>query len=109
MGEKKVFYLDPEDRHWNNLMKFALSNDMPSINDGDKLVFLVNNNKVVEWSEMADHCIHCMQSLVYNEEFDSVYCPSCDEWREEACDEEECDFCRARPAKPSMCSGNEDE
>lgn len=108
MGEKMLFYFDPEDRHWNNLMKTALNSDMQAVPDGSSRVFLYNKETMIEWSEMADHCVRCMHSLVYNEEFDSVYCASCDEWREASCEDPSCDFCGDRPAKPSMCTDSEE-
>ncbi|WOV85138.1 hypothetical protein PGH26_04195 [Sporosarcina jeotgali] len=108
MGEKMLFYFDPEDRHWNNLMKSVLNDDKQTVTDGSSQVFLYNNKKMIEWADMADHCVRCMASLVYNEEFDSVYCASCDEWREVSCEDPSCDYCGDRPAKPSMCHDSEE-
>lgn len=103
-----LFYFDPEDRQWNNFMKSAFSNENLPVTDGSSRVFLYHHKKMIEWEEMANHCIECMSSLVYNEEFDSVYCASCDGWREVSCEDPACDYCGDRPAKPSMCRGNED-
>lgn len=107
MGEKMEFYFDPEDRHWNNLLKSALNGEDSQVQDGDTRLFLYHREAVIEWQEMANHCIGCMEQLVYNDEFDSVYCMSCDEWRETACEDPSCEYCGERPAKPSMCIDEE--
>lgn len=105
MGDKMTFFFDPEDRHWNNLLKSALEGRTPPVRDGDKRIFLSHQDAVIEWEEMANHCIRCMEPLLYNEEFDSVYCAACDAWREAACSDPACEYCGSRPLKPSGCSG----
>lgn len=37
----------------------------------------------------------------YNNTYDAHFCPDCDVWLEERCDDIECDYCSTRPAKPS--------
>ncbi|GKV67655.1 hypothetical protein NCCP2716_01530 [Sporosarcina sp. NCCP-2716] len=103
MGEKMTFYFDPEDRHWNNMLKAALEGRTPPVRDGEKRVFLFHKETVIEWDEMANHCICCMEPLLYNEQFDSVFCGACDEWREASCNDPECEYCGDRPARPSLC------
>ena len=49
----------------------------------------------------------CGHELKYSKKYDSTYCPVCGEWRERACKDPDCEFCRARPEKPDKkeCSG----
>lgn len=66
-------------------------------------VYLLHNRKMVEWSDLLNHCLLCLGDLAYNEEYDSLYCEECDAWREPACEDEECEYCQMRPEKPSDC------
>ena len=45
-------------------------------------------------------CKECDTSLEYNQEYDSHYCPVCNIWAEETCDDKHCKFCKDRPEKP---------
>lgn len=40
----------------------------------------------------------------YNEQWDSYYDDENDEWLEEPCQDENCEFCSNRPTKPSECA-----
>jgi hypothetical protein len=107
LGKKKVFYLDPDDRKWT-MGGLGLSRGSIRNLRGDKKeiegVFLMKNGKIRDELEMLKHCKICLDPLDYNDEHDSVFCPSCDEWREGACSDPDCDYCLARPAKPSNCN-----
>lgn len=102
MGDKMTFFFDPEDRHWNNLLKSALEGRAAVI-DGQKQFFLYHKETMIEFEEMANHCVCCMEPLLYNEEYDSVFCRECDAWREAACSDPLCEYCGTRPARPSLC------
>ena len=106
MGKKKVLYLDPNDRKWT-MEDLGLSwNSISNLRAGKKEiegVFLVKNGKICELHELPNHCKVCLDSLDYNDEHDSIFCPSCDEWREGSCGDPSCEYCLARPTKPSNC------
>lgn len=65
--------------------------------------FFANNGKIIALSEMPDHCPSCLERLTYNDEFDSVFCLPCDEWRDIPCADPSCEYCAERPKKPSDC------
>lgn len=48
-------------------------------------------------------CPHCGKRTSFNCQFDAYYCPNCDIWVEEKCDNPNCEYCSNRPDKPSMC------
>ena len=52
------------------------------------------------WIAEGSVCQECNATLIYNERFDSHFCPECNEWCERACSDPECDFCSARPPRP---------
>lgn len=52
-------------------------------------------------------CKKCNSVLLYCEEYDTYYCPKCDEWSEEKCGDPDCYFCNERPEKPSDAIENE--
>lgn len=106
MGMKKVFYLDPNERkwtmedlglHWNDFEDLAL------MNKRIEGTFLAKGRKIVEWTELSNHCPECLDHLKYNDEFDSTYCNSCNEWQELICADPHCEHCIQRPEKPSDC------
>lgn len=47
-------------------------------------------------------CSTCSSFLRYQERFDAVYCPACDEWQETKCGDPRCRFCSERPRRPSL-------
>ena len=110
MGEKKVFYLDPNERKWT-MGDLGLSwetiVDTPVRKNAIEGIFLMKNGKIFEWSELLSRCIVCLNSLNYNEEHDSEFCSTCDEWREDSCSDPNCEYCLARPEKPSNCDEHE--
>lgn len=101
-----VFYLDPDDRKWS-MEDLGLSwDDLLHMNGANATfggTFFAKNRKIVEWFELPDYCPECLERLSYNEDFDSVYCAPCNEWREIACDDPTCNYCSERPDKPSNC------
>ncbi|CAM3092393.1 hypothetical protein FITA111629_03065 [Filibacter tadaridae] len=98
--------MDPDDRKWTmedlGLSWEAIENPRAGKKEIEG-TFYVKNGKICEWSELPNHCKKCLDPLDYNDEFDSVFCPSCNEWREASCSDPTCEYCLARPAKPSDC------
>ncbi|MEW2353678.1 hypothetical protein [Spirillospora sp. NPDC029432] len=47
-------------------------------------------------------CPRCGGRQEYSDPFDAALCPRCDEWREPACPDPQCSFCRNRPLRPSL-------
>lgn len=45
-------------------------------------------------------CLVCKGPTVYSDHYDAIFCPSCNEWKESACCDPECDYCAGRPEKP---------
>jgi hypothetical protein len=43
----------------------------------------------------------CGNKKSYSSEYDCFYCKNCNLWLEGKCDDEECEYCRARPPQPS--------
>jgi uncharacterized Zn finger protein (UPF0148 family) len=107
VGKKKVFYLDPDERKWTMEdlgLTWAALEQTDSQTKHIEGTFLMHKGKIHKWSELASHCKVCMDPLAYNDEHDSVFCPTCDEWRESSCADPECEYCLARPKKPSQCN-----
>ena len=52
--------------------------------------------------------ICCQETKSYSEEHDCFYCKPCNKWLEEKCDDEECEYCRGRPPRPSDCEPVQD-
>lgn len=46
-------------------------------------------------------CPLCGADRGYSEEYDSIFCLSCDKWLESSCEDPGCEFCSSRPVKPS--------
>jgi len=42
----------------------------------------------------------CGSPILYNETYDSLYCPECNIWLEKVCEDSECFFCPKRPKFP---------
>jgi hypothetical protein len=107
LGKKKVLYLDPNDRKWTMEDLGFSWNSIVDPRVGRKKiegVFLMKNGKIRELLELPNHCKVCLDPLDYNDEHDSIFCPTCDEWREGSCSDTSCEYCLARPAKPSNCN-----
>ena len=106
MGKKKVIYLDPDDRKWT-MEDLGLSwesiDSLMTDKKGIEGVFYMKNKKLLGIHELPNHCKVCLDALDYNDEHDSIFCPACDEWREDSCSDPGCEYCLARPPKPSHC------
>lgn len=108
MGKKIVFYLDPSNRK-NNQEELEVTFEelfqMVMEFKKDKLAFegtyFAQDRKLIEWYNLPDYCPECLERLYYEEEYDSIYCKTCDEWRETSCDDPTCEYCAKRPNKPS--------
>lgn len=106
MGEKRFFYLDPDDRKWkmeDTDYNWETIVDTPEKTNTLEGTFLLKDGQVFEWSELLSRCMVCLDLLSYNEEHDSEFCAACDEWREDSCSDPNCEYCLARPEKPSDC------
>lgn len=64
-------------------------------------IYLMKDGEIYNAQELAGRCHVCLNLLAYNEQYDSQFCATCDEWREAACSDPTCDYCLARPEKPS--------
>ena len=84
--------------------------------NGCGLLVCFTNGKEIKCGETMfgkkRYCINCMQNInkdheesrgILNEEFDAYYLLKEDKWLEDKCDNLECDFCKDRPDKPSLC------
>ncbi|WP_438316691.1 hypothetical protein [Sporosarcina sp. FA9] len=104
MGKKKVFYLDPDERKWTmedlGLHMYDFQ-DLALMNQKIEGTFLAKGRKIVAWTDPSNHCPECLERLKYNDEYDSTYCKSCNEWQESLCDDPTCEHCSTRPNKPS--------
>ncbi|MCZ2258935.1 hypothetical protein [Sporosarcina sp. G11-34] len=107
MGKKKYFYMDPNERKWT-MKDFGFDWGLP---DEPLLkrkeiegTFLMKNGKILKLHELSTHCEECLDPLGYNDEHDSLFCPACDEWRQDLCQDPNCEDCLGRPAKPSNCN-----
>ena len=47
-------------------------------------------------------CDACSKPLYYSHKYDAMYCPNCNVWTEEKCDEPNCEYCIDRPEKPEV-------
>lgn len=47
-------------------------------------------------------CPQCGQEAVRDEKHDAYACKHCDVWLEDQCEATDCEFCPARPEKPSQ-------
>lgn len=106
MGMKKVFYLDPNERKWTMEdlgLQWNDLEDLAMLNQKIEGTFYAKAGKIVKWTDIANCCPECLTSLEYNEEFDSTYCKSCNEWRDMICTDPYCEHCMERPEKPSDC------
>ena len=50
-------------------------------------------------------CPECKCNRIYSYDYDAYFCARCDVWLECACDDPSCDYCKDRPANPSMIEG----
>lgn len=103
---KKVYYLDPDERKWTMEdlgLHWNAIGDVVMERERIEGIFFASGRKIIERLDMSNHCSVCLDALRYNDEFDSVYCEACNEWRELACADPLCEYCLARPEKPSDC------
>lgn len=106
LGKKKVFFLDPDERKWT-MEDLGLSWETigQSVHEKEiEGIFLAYQGRIHKGSELSNLCMVCLESLAYNDEHDSVFCPTCDEWREPSCADPDCEYCLARPNRPSQCN-----
>ena len=46
-------------------------------------------------------CEFCGEALLYSWRHDAYFCPECDIWTDEPCDDPRCKYCADRPERPS--------
>lgn len=51
--------------------------------------------------DLKEKCLDCGADRLYNDQCDTYFCGACDKWLEEACGDEECEYCWGRPPRPS--------
>lgn len=97
-------YLHPEDRKWK-MKKRGLSRKMLIAHSIRRHTiegtFYLTGDCVLRSEELEGCCIVCFNRLSYNEEYDAQFCLTCDEWREEPCEDATCSYCSVRPKKPT--------
>ncbi len=101
-----TLYLDPDERMWT-MKDLGLHGDVLFTAHSRHTIegtYLLTDDQIVRLEVLQNHCVVCLSSLSYNKAYDAHYCKVCDEWREEACDDEACDYCSTRPDKPSGSS-----
>ena len=47
-------------------------------------------------------CKDCGNEASYSDEYDALYCESCNIWCEDKCGDADCDFCNIRPELPNL-------
>lgn len=65
--------------------------------------FLYSNGKAVAGWVVDDvaPCGNCGSKLIYSEDYDSLFCKSCNYWVEDACcNDPSCESCHGRPEHP---------
>jgi hypothetical protein len=70
---------------------------------GIKGEFSYSNGQVVNgWVVAeADPCDKCGSKVIYSEDYDALFCGSCNYWVEEGhCSDPSCDYCHGRPELP---------
>ncbi|MCE4048833.1 MULTISPECIES: hypothetical protein [Bacillaceae] len=72
---------------------------MMKIEEKDDLV-IIDGIEIDGSIDMEQHCKKCQHNLVYYEDYDAYFCPSCNEWTEVKCEDPNCSYCPKRPEKP---------
>jgi hypothetical protein len=53
-----------------------------------------------------DKCVTCGQNKIYIDNYDALFCPSCNMWLESPCTDLDCEYCKARPKSPLPITKN---
>ncbi|WP_090866196.1 hypothetical protein [Oceanobacillus limi] len=61
---------------------------------------IINGYRIDGFIDHEMKCDTCHTNLVLYEHYDSFFCPRCNEWTENTCDDPECSFCVMRPKEP---------
>lgn len=70
-------------------------------------LFLAIDRRLIDVEDLHDYCPKCFQMLRFSDDFDALYCASCNEWIEITCDDLTCEVCQSRPARPLDENGKE--
>ncbi|KAB2929775.1 MAG: hypothetical protein F9K24_18610 [Leptonema illini] len=68
------------------------------INETDGKVKI--NDFVLEGFISDTTCKQCGKFEIYFDDYDSFFCPYCNAWTEESCQDPFCKYCSNRPGKP---------
>jgi len=93
MNGKMNLFLDPTKR---KIRKSSIMN----YKQNQQGLYLVANKKFINWMEVHTYCHTCLAALTFDDEFDASYCATCNEWREEMCNDSSCEYCENRPTRP---------
>jgi len=69
--------------------------------------FLAMERRLIDIEDLRDYCPSCVQLLRFSDDYDALYCATCNEWVEVTCDDPTCEACQHRPATPLDEQGNE--
>lgn len=60
----------------------------------------INGYEIEGHIDTEQSCPSCKHFLVYADEFDAYFCPSCNVWTESKCGDTTCLYCPKRPERP---------
>lgn len=70
-------------------------------------LFLAIDRRLINVEDLHDYCPACFQMLRFSDDFDALYCASCNEWVEITCVDLSCELCQSRPEHPLDENGKE--
>lgn len=70
-------------------------------------LFLAIDRRLINVEDLHDYCPVCFQMLRFSDDFDALYCASCNEWVEITCVDLSCELCQSRPEHPLDENGKE--
>lgn len=70
-------------------------------------LFLAIDRRLINVEDLHDYCPACFQMLRFSDDFDALYCASCNEWVEIMCLDLSCELCQSRPEHPLDENGKE--
>ena len=66
----------------------------------NKGIVIIEKQEIEGFIDESKTCPKCSENQVYYDDYDSFFCPHCNNWLESACNDPSCEFCRSRPKKP---------
>lgn len=61
---------------------------------------ILNDKWIIGGIILKERCPICNNRLIYNDKYDCNFCPECNEWSTQKCQDPECCYCRTRPETP---------